>query len=83
MLRLTLQFPSQVPCLLGHPRAGRLAGTASKVNAPTADLDKEEDGEPPQPDCVLGEEVAARILSACWWTALATDRMRRVHQTYN
>src|SRR5215472_13899882 len=57
-----LQLPSQVPCLLGHLGAGRLAGTASQVNPPATDLDKEEDVEPGQPDCVHGEEVAGQDL---------------------
>ncbi|HKA12413.1 MAG TPA: hypothetical protein VKI99_18270 [Candidatus Dormibacteraeota bacterium] len=57
-----LQPPRQVPCMLGHPGAGRVAGTARQVNAPAADLDKEEDVEPGQPDCVHGEEVAGQDL---------------------
>ena len=57
-----LQLPGQVPRLLGRPGAGRLAGTASQVNPSAADLDKEEDVEPGQPDCVHGEEVAGQDL---------------------
>ena len=58
-----LELPGHVPCLLCHPRTGRLVGAACQVHPPAADLDKEEGVEPGQPDCVHGEEVAGQDLA--------------------
>ena len=56
-----LELPGHVPCLLGHPRTGRLVGAACQVHPPAADLDKEEDVEPGQPDCVHGVMPSAGL----------------------
>jgi hypothetical protein len=57
-----LHLPGQIPRLLHHPLPGRAVGAAGEVNATAANLDKEEDIEPGQPDRVDGEEVAGQDL---------------------
>jgi transposase InsO family protein len=71
-----LQLPGQVPCLLGHPGGGRLVGTASQVNAPAADLDKEQEERRANQTVSTAKKSQARI------TAPAPNRLWVADLTY-
>src|SRR5690349_4700649 len=37
------EFPQQLPCLLGHPRLGRMRCCSHDVHTPSANFDEEQD----------------------------------------
>ena len=57
-----LQFPDNLPGLLSHPPAIRIAGDAGQVYTSCAQFDKEEHVNRSQPDRLHGEEVARQKL---------------------
>jgi len=80
--------PHEVASLLRDPYSTRVLGAAGQVYPPTAELDEEEDVEPPQADRVHREEVArehalslaAEELTPAESSALASRAKARVAQ---
>src|SRR6266566_2478287 len=57
---------AEVARLLHDPRSGRVRRATGEVDAPTAELDEEEDVESTWRDCLDGEKAQASMLAACW-----------------
>src|SRR5512132_3895658 len=60
-----VEYQEQVPGLLGDPGAIRVGRHPGQVDPPGVQFDEEQHIQPPQPDGVDGEEVAATISAAC------------------